>query len=121
MRTAIRIGIVIVFVLFTISLAHAQYSGHDLIKGWEASKRCNENRGTTSDYNDTFFYFGYVSAAFDIGCPFSGFCQLPAGGVTRWQIAAVVGKYLEAHPEQWSLAASALVMLALKNGFPKSQ
>ncbi len=39
---------------------------------------------------------------------------------TLGQIAAVVSKYLNAHPEQWNQAAYLLVLLALKEAFPCS-
>ena len=43
---------------------------------------------------------------------------LDLAGVTYGQEFAVVGKYLDEHPEQWNLSAERLVYLALYAAWP---
>jgi hypothetical protein len=85
--------------------------------------------------NNTVNQFNAVADANHAG-QFIGFGQAmeelaltPVGGgktmvpnipnvVTLGQICAIIGKYLDAHPEQWSYPALPVCLMALNNAWP---
>ena len=84
---------------------------------WQASQRANN--GTATDVGDAIDageYSGFVWATYQIGQGQDWF-HIPLSSSSR-QWEAVVGKYLEAHPEEWNLSASALVYKALAAVWP---
>ena len=77
-----------------------------------------ETATTAGDAMDTGLYVGYVMASADF--------MMAAGLLDMSKIAslaqlcAIVGKYLDDHPELWDRPAEGLVVEALEQAFPKS-
>jgi hypothetical protein len=115
MRTVSKIATIVVFILLTTPLAHAQFqSGNNLVKYWEAYKRASAGNIDPGMINDAV-YLGYVTGFADATL---ALYEMPSG-VTVGQVCAVVGKYLDAHPKLWNLPACNLVKSALIEAFPK--
>lgn len=60
-------------------------------------------------------YMGYVSG---VSNSFTGIGFCPPSNVTNGQSAAIVWKWLSAHPEVWNESGSSLVFAALAEAFP---
>ena len=106
---------IVVFVCVASSTAYAQFqTGNDLYKNWLEYKKFQTN--TTSNFFNAGYYLGFVAGIAESWDLIS--LNIPEG-VTQGYIADIVGKYLEEHPEERHLAASASVMKALQTAFPK--
>lgn len=60
-------------------------------------------------------FLNYVLGVFDATSAWYG----NVAGVTQFQVAAVVAKYLKEHPELWNYPAAILVQTALLQAFPR--
>jgi hypothetical protein len=85
---------------------------HDL---WGATQREQNNTATRSDARDAFLYVGYVEGSASVMGD-AGWIDL--GNTTTGQLFTIVGKYLDDHPEQWTLHAQLLVYRALYAVWP---
>jgi hypothetical protein len=85
---------------------------HDL---WASAQKANNHTATLSEYNSAFEYSGFVigaaSVMYDLG-------WLDLRDITYGQWVAVVGKYLDANPEQWNRSAERLIFYALYAAWP---
>lgn len=86
---------------------------NDLIEGMRAYEQIEAGVKDVGYYAPGV-YCGYIVAVYD--CNERAFCgnEKATGG----QLFAIVTKYLNEHPEQWSLPASSVVLRALKLAFP---
>lgn len=92
------------------------YDGQDLHELWEASKRRVAGvPDAGADKFDKSYLSGYVIGTADAMAGINLFCP---GSAKAGQLVAVVGKYLDDHPEEWNKAGSYLVAVALKEAFP---
>ena len=95
-------------------------SGNELVewmRGYEKTVRgeCYCSSSDAECLEGSASFVAYVCGVFDAT---SGRYSLP-DGVARGQVAAVVSKFLNEHPEEWSAPAALLVIEALKKAFPK--
>lgn len=93
-------------------------TGNVLLEDLKAFDRWNTLPVTIQDTLSGAMGVGYVLGVYD---SLSGSRVCGPTGATRAQLAAVVEKYLRAHPEQWAFAASDLVESALSGAFPCSK
>lgn len=98
------------------ALAEGAITGHHLVPGAEAFRRGVENRASSDDQSLTFYFIGYIAGATDVLFGDQRFC--PPQGTTKGQYAAMVQKYLKAHPEEWNEEAMGIVLAALRQEFP---
>jgi hypothetical protein len=124
-----RILALAVFTLFPSMLSAAERTC--AMNGWEhtgnqlkSDLELNTNSAINIDdlnaiYACRQFALGYLDAARHMGEAGGNFA-LPAG-VTKGQIEAVVLKWAREHPEKLHTAAWGLVVVALREAFPKSQ
>ncbi|MGA2478508.1 MAG: Rap1a/Tai family immunity protein [Spirochaetia bacterium] len=81
----------------------------DLWQSYQKTSFANQEEAAKS------IYTGFVSSGAQVMLD-AGW--LSASGITYGQMAAVVGKYLDDHPEQWNLDAEVLVYRALYAVWP---
>jgi Rap1a immunity proteins len=99
----------------TTSVAWAEFrTGNDLKQRLDGFTRAQGNGATAADYRDAQYAMGFVTGVWDIG-ENALFC---ADNVTVGQIVAVVRKYVEDRPAEWSRPAAALAVNALQQAFP---
>ncbi len=90
---------------------------------WQAYQRLNLGTASAQDSNYADFYIGYVDGVWDtilsmqaakvISTPFVDTNTTGKMG----QVYAIVGKYLDDHPEQWSWPGAVLTMGAIHQAF----
>ncbi|MEI8102511.1 MAG: Rap1a/Tai family immunity protein [Chlorobium sp.] len=88
-------------------------SGYDLIGVWREYKKL-ESGQVAVDMN-IGDYRGYVAGVCDV-C--NRWLFTTPEGTTQGQVCAVVGKWLEEHPQRWHEPAMPLVIQALQEAFP---
>ena len=121
MKTVSKMTIIVALILLTTPLAHAQcygtqwMSGTMLIGLWEGNKRCDalSAKATTEDNAYSLQYMGYVVGVSEA---MGWLIEIPTG-TTVEQICHVVGKYLDAHPQDWHLPACTLVVAAVLEAY----
>jgi len=91
------------------------WAGNDLVNLMRDYEKAASGDKIT-DYSHATEFRGFVLGVHDSHEGRGEFCSPPKG--TVGQIGAVVVKYLNAHPEQWSEPAHTLVLRALKEAFP---
>ena len=91
------------------------YTGNELVQRMRAYQQSAAGQ-VPSSYADASAYMFFVAGVHDTLDNLDIFCT-PANS-TLGQVAAVVEKYLVAHPERWANAASTLVADALREAFP---
>jgi hypothetical protein len=99
----------------TTSYAQTIRTGQDLHDGWMAAQRIqsgNESNVSLNEETLAFMFIGYVQGATDIAQDTKAL--LFPKGTSNGQLVAIVGKYLDNHPEEWNLKASSIVMRALR-------
>lgn len=96
--------------------AGGYYTGTDLAQ-WKADFDKAQRQDKSVDFASAWQFRAYVLGVHD-ALEGTAFC--PSQAVPDIQIAAVVARYLELHPDQWHLAAPALVVRALGESFPCS-
>ena len=102
-------------VMVRAGAASAFVTGNDLHDSLLSYDRVANHTSERFDPMAGMQAFGYIEGVADARNGI-GFCI--SSGVTPGQIVAVTEKYLNAHPEQWNLPASPLVVAALKKAFP---
>lgn len=85
--------------------------GNTLVRGWAAFKQ--NGAGTMTRDNDFVSgnYLGYVAGVSDSLGATGELCSPPT--TTANQIAAMVGKYLDEHPGEWTDGGPMIVLHAL--------
>lgn len=114
--------LILVVVLFTIVLvgpAHATFfeTGASLIQGWREHQKIMQSQPGEKNYLLASQFVGYVTGVIDAQAEN---LRIPVGA-TKDQVCAIVGKYLEAHPEEWNKVGSDLVVKALRIAFSQRQ
>jgi hypothetical protein len=92
-----------------------------LFEGWEAHKRIAAGSNQSKDLVAANYFLGYVTG-FAEATPFfrHGLCEIPKDA-TMLQLLDIVGKYLEAHPEQRDWHANISLLAAFQEAFPDSR
>lgn len=115
-----RGSLLLLLLLAFTNVAAGQQLGRELVESWRARQRPISDRASNVDralhLMEIARYNFYVMGVVDTLPPYTMFC--PESTVTRAQILDVVGRYLEAHPEQHHHAAWLLIIGALKEAFP---
>ena len=106
---------VLAVVLIMVSAASWAQStvgtGQWLYELWPSAQKSITNQPTTQlDDWDAGLFSGFVQGAAQVMWDAD---WLDLTGTTYAQWSAVVGKYLDAHPEQWNLSAELLVYRAI--------
>jgi Rap1a immunity proteins len=91
-------------------------SGQWLHDDWLANQRIDNHTDQGADVMKAGEYWGFVEATKQI-YQLNGGLDMPPS-VAEGQVDAVVGKYLDDHPEEWNQPASVLVYKALRSMFP---
>jgi hypothetical protein len=100
------------FVILIGPVAHAQfYSGQKLVEDWKAYKAMSKPKPLKSPklIQGMAHYMGYVVGVIDSNYDLIFFPP----DVSVEQLFKAVGKYLEAHPEEWQEPAVTLVLQAI--------
>ena len=115
MKTLFKSSISFVVVFVTVSFCYAGFfeKGTYLVQGWRAHQKIMQNQGGQIDYVLASGFVAYIKGVFDATENVYAF----QAGVTVDQVIAIVGKYLDAHPEAWSEKGSDLVIKALNQAF----
>jgi len=74
-----------------------------------------ERKDPDANYQQAFFYIGYVAGVYDLSDDFYYYPGKP----TIKDLCSIVAKHLKDNPEKWSMPADLLVIEALKKAFPK--
>lgn len=116
-----RVKIVLIgaILAFMSNVAYAGYfeTGSSLMQGWRAHQKIMNSQAGEKDYVIAFFFLGYVTGVADARGEVLGVPH----GITKDQICAIVGRYLENHPDEWNEIGSILVEKALRNAFHKRE
>ena len=88
-------------------------TGSNLHQWYQAYQRISADNGTPADYSSASGLTGYVTGVADAS---NDLCM--ASNVNGGQTVAVVGVYLEAHPEEWNQGGAVIVRRALLKAFP---
>ena len=109
---------VVALILMTVSaFGQPMENGQWLHSLWQASQRALGGTATgVGDAIDAGTYSGFVWAMEQMGQDQDWFLVPLSSSAGQWE--AIVGKYLEAHPEEWNLHADALVYKALVAVWP---
>lgn len=91
------------------------FTGQWLIRGFQAEERINNHKKRDDDYADYCFLYGYISGVAQAGEAI--WWHYPAHN-TLHQLGAVIIKYMNSHPEQWSDPAVIIIERAFKEAFP---
>jgi hypothetical protein len=114
MNRFLSAGVVLTALVLVNSSALGQFKdGNKLVSEMREYERANRSDSKVS-WVDAGMYTGYVLAVHD--AIDSSLCS--SGSVTVGQVTAVVAKYLNEHPEEWSRPAHQLVTRALRQAFP---
>jgi hypothetical protein len=105
------------FVTFTILILSASQAycgdmrGHDLIEGWQALQRSQTHENPSDiDITKSMRFVAYIMGVMDTLNALGKASKMEY--VNAGQCAFVVGKYLDAHPEEWNKPAILLVLSA---------
>jgi hypothetical protein len=90
------------------------YDGAKLVGKWREYQK--QEAGRPYNYVELGSYLGYVQGVADT---LNGVVISLPTNATAGQISAIVGKYLDDNPSEWSQSAHILVIRALKQAFPK--
>lgn len=105
--------------IFTVSPVKAYfYSGNDLVELKRESEKMDRIIARADavdvDWVKVGEYMAYILGVFDAT---RSQYDIP-DGATKGQIIAVITKYLNEHPEEWTKPAAELVQEALRKAFP---
>jgi len=107
-----RVLAVVILCLVSIS-AWAQFAdtenGSKMHWAWTSYQKDTAHPGYEIGY-----FMGVVSGVVSLG---TGWFDIPEG-VSFTQVCAVVGKYVEAHPEMWGESAGYVAVRALRGKWP---
>ena len=90
------------------------YMGNDLVETMPEYEKA-ERGAPRTDFVKAGYFRGYVLGVNDV---FSGYVFCTPDSATISQVSAIVAKYVNTHPERWTVGASVLVTDALKEAFP---
>jgi len=93
----------------------ALFDGNNMKAWFEASDRVSDRRGTMDDMSEAMIMLGYIASVIDLseGRYICGAARIPMS-----QSVAIVRKYVEANPTQWSMSAAGLTFIALSTALP---
>jgi hypothetical protein len=103
---------VVVLIFLLAAPAYSTFkSGSDLASYWEAYKwNPRSHRGA--------IYVGYIEGAYDVILSEDPvLSRTVTKEVTPGQVCRIVGKYLEAHPEEWHQSGGDIVRRAIRRAF----
>jgi hypothetical protein len=114
-----RKTIIVAGLLFLISLsgfsAPKELDGSELHELWGSAKNVEAGHATIHDTFYNGIYFGYIEATVDtLFIQGIAFKDLKFG---LDQACAIVGKYLDDHPETWGLPAPVIIMASINESF----
>lgn len=111
--------VILFLICFSFSILNAQQktAGEYLQIKWNAYQRYSKTFSSIDAYY-AGLYEGYLDACFTMflraGYP------IPEN-VTNEQIYAIVGKFVENHPEKWNMTTIELVVTAVQTAFPEKK
>jgi hypothetical protein len=111
----------ILILLLTIAApAMAQFKkGSDLAPLWRSYKK-STSKSSSTDYRNNSVFMGYVEGVTDaLIMSDSELLGAIAESMTTDKACAIVGKYLDDHPEEWHLSGAVIVQKALRAAFVK--
>jgi hypothetical protein len=114
---AITATVVAIALAATGGIAHAgQYVDGNKLVGWlNAVDRMERNASTGSDMLSIGQLQGFLMSFSD---SYDGTIYCAPQAATLGQLTAVVKRYVNGHPEQWTYSATLLTMGALSTAFP---
>ena len=119
MRRAWKGLILLGFIFLSTPLAEAQFSGRDLVDGWNAYQRASsKSSGKRTDQIQAADYMGFILGVWNSASYYNPTFHVVAKGITLRELCHVVGKYLDKHPERWNEAAVILAVDAIHQEFP---
>lgn len=113
--------LVVVLIVIVSAIAWADYNGQWLHDFWLEYKK--DEAGSRSNTFAMGVYVGFVSGVAHTAAGISTVCDTSILRInwpdtaTGGQLFAIVGKYLDAHPEKWDLDASLLVITACREAW----
>lgn len=111
----IPLALIFCTIFFVTGQANAEfYTAAELVSFMREDERFDRG-DRAADLMDASRYHGYVAGIYDVHV---GVSVCPPKGVTIRIATAVVTKYLNEHPEQWTQTAESMVTRALKAAFP---
>mgnify|MGYP006312936657 CR=1 FL=1 len=110
-----RLVLAIILVFVCVSPVHGYFcNGNDL---WDSAKHYGSDPSTHPI--DYAFFQGYVAGVHDSNTfIWDNYADVP-DNVTLGQLCRIVKKYMEEHPERMHFHAVTIVILAIKDAFPK--
>ena len=111
-----KVLLVIALMLMSCQAVYAvEYeTGNRFVNQWQEYKNPDAERPSSSFAAG--IYIGYVSGIADAG-QIIGWFSYP-NGTTNGQLCAVVGKWIDDHPERWTDSPLVIVTTALRKAFP---
>jgi len=104
---------IILVLILTLGLQASFKSGNDLAKD-KVEYEKPDNDKTKIWYSSS----AYINYIFGVHDSLEGIFICTPNNVTGRQIIAIVGKYIDNHPEEWNKSALYLVVPPLANAFP---
>lgn len=89
------------------------WDGSKLATHWQEYKKFNNGAPYSNQSADV--YIGYIIGSVETGDLV--YFSIPADAKVN-QMCAIVGKWLEDHPEEWNKSATSLTIAALSKAFP---
>lgn len=113
----VKIILIGAILAFMSHVAYANYfvTGSSLMQGWREHQKIINSQAGKKDYLLASRFMGYVTGVADAR---GEVLSVPVGA-TIDQLCAIVGRYLENHPDEWNEVGSILVEKALRNAFRK--
>jgi hypothetical protein len=93
-------------------------SGRWLHACWLEEQKANVHVSRVTEWQNVGLYEGFVMGVVFVGIHHCEYLFSIPDSVTNGQIFAVVGKYLDSHPEEWNKDADRLVVEALQAVWP---
>lgn len=110
------LSLVLAVILVASHPASAEFrDGNRLVKSMREFEKAERSDANTN-YIEATSFTDYVVGVHDALETTGAFCSPDKATIS--QVASVVAKYLNAHPEEWSEPGSVLVKRALRQAFP---
>ena len=110
------IFVLLLSVISTTAWATDVFTAQFVENTWQSYQRSQMNVGYAGDTMYEGYYMGIVCGVARTGD--GSMWQLPVG-TTNAQLFAIVGRFLDAHPELWSESDVGVISLALYKAFGK--
>lgn len=107
--------ITLVSSLTLFAVSPDDYTGHWLIRGFQAHERIQNHQKRGDDYGDICELIGFIRGVAITGDRL--WWNIPDHN-TGDQFEAVIIKYMNAHPEKWGEPASTIIGRAFMEAFP---